>query len=124
MSNRQTANSTLNNPSENENDDNTNPAENNTETLLCETSMEPNTNPTDETQQNPLQIWKSCYFEILTGQRPKLTVELPQQLSAVFRQNKLNLKKNVYDYDISKELKLQIKYYENKKWIVIEWYYN
>ena len=36
-----------------------------------------------------------------------------------FHQNKLKLKKNVYVYNNNDELKLQINYYENKNWIVI-----
>ena len=41
-----------------------------------------------------------------------------------FHQNKLKLKKKIEDYNINEELKLQINYYENKNWKVINWYNN
>ena len=55
MPNRGTTSSHSNNPSEQENDDNNNPTEKNTESVQGETSVEPNTNPSDKSQQNPLQ---------------------------------------------------------------------
>ena len=56
MSSGQTANSHLKTPCRNENDDDNNHTEINTETLSGESSLEPNTNPTEYTQRNPPQI--------------------------------------------------------------------
>ena len=53
MSNRRSATSHSNTPSEKENDDNINSAERKTESLQWELSLEPNKNPADNTRQNP-----------------------------------------------------------------------
>ena len=66
--------------SENETDHNNNP----TESPQGETSVEPNKNPIEETQHNPLQIIEPSYFEILTGQIQNPPEILQQQFSAVF----------------------------------------
>ena len=84
MSNRQTASSHSTTPSENKIDDNNDHSENNTEPLQVETTLEPNTNPTDNTQKNPLQIPESSYSEIFTGQRPNPSVDVQQQFCEVF----------------------------------------
>ena len=76
MSNRQTANLHWNTPSENESDDNNNPTENFAESFQGEKSVETNTNPTDKTQQNHRQIPESSISEIVTGQKPNLSVKL------------------------------------------------
>ena len=46
-----------------------------------QTSVEPNINPTGNTQQNPLQIPDSSYFKLFTEQTQNLSSELQQQLS-------------------------------------------
>ena len=56
----------------------------------------------------------SSYSETLTGQVQIPSVEMRQQISEVFYQNKLKLKMNVKDYNINDQMKLQIKYYESK----------
>ena len=84
MSNRRIATSHSNTPSENEKEDNKNHTENNTESFQGEKSLEPITNQTDNTQQNPLHISESSYSEILTGQRPNPSVERQQHFSEFF----------------------------------------
>ena len=81
VSNRQTANSHSTTPSEKEIDDNNNPSENHTESFQCKVSVEPITNLTNNTQQNPLQIPDLFYSEILTEQIPNPSEELEQQNS-------------------------------------------
>ena len=79
MSNRQTATSHSNTPSESENDKKTTPAENITESLKSETSVESNTNPTGKTQQNPPETAESAYSEKFTGHKQIPCRELQQQ---------------------------------------------
>ena len=107
------------------NDDNSNHTENNTESLQGETSVEPNTNPTDKTQQSPLPIPESSYSELFTGPIQNSSIELHQQIiKSFFHQNKLKLKLNIHDYNITVELKQRIKQNENKNWNIINWYNN
>ena len=88
--------------------------ENYTESVQGETSEEPNTTPTDNTPQNPLQIPKTSFSKIFTRQIKNPSVKLQQCFSEVFSSEQLKLKMNVYDYNINEDLKLQIKHYENK----------
>ena len=83
-SNRRTANSHSSTPFENENDDNQKHTENNTDSIQGETSVEPNTDPTDNTRQNPPQIPDTSYSEINTAQRPNPSAELQQNFSELF----------------------------------------
>ena len=69
-------------PSGNDKDVNNNPYENNSvvnsESPQGETCVEPKTNPTENTQQNSLQIQESSSFEKLTGQIQNTSVEMQQ----------------------------------------------
>ena len=49
-----------------------------------ETPVEPNTNSTDNTHETLLQVPKSSYSEIVTGQRPNRSVELQRQFPEFF----------------------------------------
>ena len=120
-SNRRTANSHSNTASK-ENDDNNNYTKDNFGSLWGELSVEPITNPTDIKQQNPLQNPNSSYSKIFTGQIPNPSTELKYHFSETFYLNKLDLKMNLYDYNIKEELKLRINYYENKSWNVNSWH--
>ena len=93
ISNRRTAKSYSNTPSENENDDNNYHTQSNNESLQGETSVEPNTNPIDYTKQNPLQIPESSYSEIFIGQRPNPSVEMQQYFSEVFSSERTETEK-------------------------------
>ena len=99
MSNRRTVKSHSNTSSENENDDSNNNTENITESLQGETSVELNTTPTDNTQQNHSQIPESPYSEIFTGQVINPTVEMQQTFSEVFPSEK--------NQAVTKHLRLQ-----------------
>ena len=69
MSIRQrTVNSISNVPLQDENLDNTHQTENSTESTRNETSVEPNTNSTENTQQKALKISEFSYSEIFTEQ--------------------------------------------------------
>ena len=46
--------------------------------------MDPNTNPSDKTQQNLLQIPEFSFSEIFTGQIPNPSLELQQQICEIF----------------------------------------
>ena len=50
------------------------------ESVQGETSVEPNTTPTDKTQQKPLQFPEFSYSEIFTRQIPNPSAELKQHL--------------------------------------------
>ena len=84
VSNRRTANSYSKASSEIENDDYNNHTGNSTECLQFETSVEPNTNPTDNTQKHSLRITQSPFSEIFTGQKQNPSVKWQQQISEVF----------------------------------------
>ena len=84
QTNKQTAKSHSYTPYEKQTDDNSNPTENNTESLQDETSVEQSTNPTNNTLQKPLQIPESSYSEIYTEQRLNPYVELQHRFSEVF----------------------------------------
>ena len=118
MSNRPTASSHSNTRCEKENVCKRNHTEVINESLQSETPVEPKTNPTDNTRQNPLQIPEASHPEIFTEQISTASVELQQPFIGPFHPNKLKLELSVYDYDINEELKLQIKHYKNKNWKV------
>ena len=125
MSSRhRTVDSHSNFPSENENDDPNNQTDNNIEFCLDQSSVEPNTNLTEKTQQNRLHISEPSSSKIFVEQRHNPSVELQKHFSEDFLLEQLKLKKNVYEYIINKESKLQINYYENKNWNVINCYNN
>ena len=84
MSNRRTTSLHTNTLSENEHKNNNNHTYNSTESLQGETSVELNTNRTDNTQKNVLQIPESSYSEIFTGEVQNPPLELQQQFSEVF----------------------------------------
>ena len=84
MSNRRTANSHSRNPCENESDDDSSNTENKTEFLQGELSVELFINPTDNAQQNPLEIPETSYSDFFTGQIRNPSVELQQQFSDNF----------------------------------------
>ena len=71
-------------PSKNENDAQNRLTENYTEPLQAETSVEPNTNPTESTQNNPLQVAEPSYSKILTGKVENPLVELRQKFVEIF----------------------------------------
>ena len=60
--------SNLNTPSEKESDDINNETETITQSPQGDTSVEQNTNPTETTQQNPLQIQEHSFSNIFTKQ--------------------------------------------------------
>ena len=84
MSNRWTAKSHSIIPSANKTDDNLKFTKMINESLQSKIRAEPNTNPTDSTQQKPLQIRKSSCSEKFTGGRSNPAVELQQQFSELF----------------------------------------
>ena len=84
MSNRRPASSQSNAASRKKLDHNNNHTDNITETFQARTSVERNTNLTDNTQHNPLQIPKLSWSEILTGEIPNSSVELQQQDSEFY----------------------------------------
>ena len=65
-------------------DDNYNRSEKNTESPQGERSVKPNTNPTENTQQNVLQPPDSSLSEIHTGQIKNIAVEMQKQFSEAF----------------------------------------
>ena len=62
----------------------TNPTEKNTDTFYSETSVEPNTNPTDNIQQKFVHIPETSYSEKLNRQSSNPSVELQQEFSKNF----------------------------------------
>ena len=84
MSNRRTANFHSILLFKNETDDDNNHTENNIEFLEGETSVEPKTNPTENTQQNLMQIPNSSHSEIFTKQVQTSSVEFRQNFLEVF----------------------------------------
>ena len=122
MTSRRTACSHSNTASQNENNNNNDRTENNTESLQGEISVEPNTNPTDNAQQNPLQIPEIFYSEIFTGEKPQPSVQLQQQFPECFSSVKTQAEIERLDYNITEELKLEINNYENKNCNVINWH--
>ena len=105
--------------SENESYDSTNPTEKNTEFFQDETTVKPNTNPTDKTKQNPLQNPESSYTEKFTGQRPNPSVELQQKFSEDFASDHTQTEKQRLRLPHQQRMKLQIIYYEKKIWNLI-----
>ena len=68
------------------------------------TSVEPNTNPTENTQLNPILIEKPSHSEISTEQKQNPSVELQQQFWENSHWSKFKLKMNGWDYDSQKRL--------------------
>ena len=90
MSERQcTVISQLETPSEAENDDIKNQTENIFRFAQNQTYVEPNTNPTKNTQQNPLQNPESSCPEIITEQIENPSLEIQEQFSDVFSLQKI-----------------------------------
>ena len=123
MSNKQTTKSHSNAPIH-KNDDNNNTTEINTESVQGVTSVEPNTNPIDKTLQKPIQIPESSCSEVFNRQVQNSSVERNKTSLKFLITTNSSWKKNAHDYNINEELKLQINYYENKNWNVINWYSN
>ena len=71
-------------PFETENDNNNNRTENNTETTQYQSSVEPNTNPSENTERNTFQIQDSPHPNIFTEPIRNPSLELQQELSEVF----------------------------------------
>ena len=79
----------------------------NSEFLEIVRSVELNTNPTENTQQNPLQIRQSSYSEIFAEQVKKSICRIATTILGSFvNQNKLKLKMILYDYEINEKLNL------------------
>ena len=76
--------------------------------------VQPNTQATENKQQNPLQIQGSCSSEVFTEQTQNSSLELPQIFSEIFSWEQNQDENERLKLHHQKESKLQINFYENK----------
>ena len=99
-------------PSEDKVFDNNQTGEN-TESLQNQTPVEPNTNPTEKTQQKLLKIHDFSYPDVFTDQAHSLSIEMQHELSNFSSLDQTQAEKERLELQHQKRLKLQINCYGN-----------